>query len=63
MNLNELIEALDQQFGNQYAPQRYKIIQEAVKELRNFQQFKEEYVGGLIKDAIQNRSAELEENK
>jgi len=37
MNLDELIEALDQQFGNQYAPQRYKIIQQAVAELRRMQ--------------------------
>lgn len=41
MKLEELIEALDQQFGNQYAPQRYKIIQEAVKELRRLQEMEE----------------------
>jgi hypothetical protein len=34
MNTNELIEALEQQFGNQYAPKRYLIIQEAIKQLR-----------------------------
>jgi len=34
MNTTELIEALDKQFGNQYAPKQYRIIQEAVKVLR-----------------------------
>lgn len=34
MNTNELIELLDQQFGNPKAPKRYLIIQEAVKQLQ-----------------------------
>lgn len=42
MTLKELIETLDQQFGNQYAPQRYKIIQQAVAELRRLQALEEQ---------------------
>jgi hypothetical protein len=41
MNLNELIETLDQRFGNQHAPQRYKIIQQAIIELRRLQALEE----------------------
>lgn len=34
MELNKLIETLDQQFGNKYAPKHYRIIQEAVEVLK-----------------------------
>jgi hypothetical protein len=34
MNLADLIEQLEQQFGNQYAPKRYLIIQEAIEVLK-----------------------------
>jgi len=34
MNLNELIEALDQRYGNPYMAKEYGLIQEAIKVLR-----------------------------
>lgn len=34
MNLEELIEALDQRYGNPYAANEYGLIQQAVVELR-----------------------------
>ena len=49
MNLNELIEALDQQFGNQYAPKRYLIIQEGIAALKSCEQ--------LVVDALERGKA------
>lgn len=37
MNLNDLIEILDQRYGNPYAAKTCYHIQEAVKELRRLQ--------------------------
>jgi hypothetical protein len=34
MGLDELIKQLDDQFGNEYAPKQYRIIQEAIIALR-----------------------------
>lgn len=34
MNLDELIEALDQRYGNPYMEKEYGLIQEAIKVLR-----------------------------
>ena len=34
MTINELIEALDQRYGNPYAAKENELIQEAIKELR-----------------------------
>jgi hypothetical protein len=62
MSLSELIEALDQRYGNPHAKECH-LIHKAIAELRKFQQIKEEYVGGLIKDAVEKRSAELKEKK
>jgi hypothetical protein len=36
MDLNELIEALDQRYGNPYAAKECGLIQEAIKALREF---------------------------
>ena len=36
MNLDELIDELDQRFGNQYAPKHYRSIQQAVEELKKY---------------------------
>ena len=36
MNLDELINELDQRFGNEYAPKHYQSIQQAVKELQKY---------------------------
>ena len=36
MDLNELIEALDQRYGNPYAAKENALIQEAIKVLRQF---------------------------
>ena len=36
MDLNELIEALDQRYGNPYAAKENALIQEAIKVLREF---------------------------
>jgi hypothetical protein len=36
MNLDELIDELDQRFGNEYAPKHYKSIQQAVEELKKY---------------------------
>lgn len=41
MDVKELIEQLDQRFGNPYAPKHYRIIQEAVKALRKLTEEKE----------------------
>ena len=62
MTLSELIEALDQRYGNPYAKECH-LIHKAIDELRKFQAVKEEYVGGLIKDAVEKRSAELKAEK
>lgn len=37
MKLDELIEALDQRYGNPYMAKEYGLIQEAIKELRRMQ--------------------------
>lgn len=37
MELNELIEQLDQRYGNPYAVKEYGLIQEAIKVLREYQ--------------------------
>lgn len=42
MNLNDLIEILDQRYGNPYASKTCYHIQEAVKELRRLQAENEE---------------------
>lgn len=63
MTTEELIEALDQRYGNPYAAKECGLIQEAIKELRKFQQVKEQYVGGLIKEAITNKTKELNDEK
>jgi hypothetical protein len=34
MNTNDLIEALDQRYGNPYMAKEYALIQEAIKQLR-----------------------------
>jgi hypothetical protein len=34
MNTNELIEQLDQRYGNPYMAKEYALIQEAIKQLR-----------------------------
>lgn len=36
MTLNELIEALDQRYGNPYMAKEYGLIQEAIRMLRDF---------------------------
>ena len=36
MNTEDLIQALDQRYGNPYASKEYGLIQEAVKQLRQF---------------------------
>lgn len=59
MTLSDLIEALDQRYGNPYAAKECGLIQEAIKELRKFQEIKEQYVGGLIKEVITKRTEEL----
>jgi len=38
MTTNELIEALDQRYGNPYAAKENALIQEAIKQLRAFTQ-------------------------
>jgi len=42
MKLNDLIETLDTQFGNQYCPKQYLIIQDAVVALRQCKQLLED---------------------
>jgi hypothetical protein len=59
MTLSDLIEALDQRYGNPYAAKECGLIQEAIKELRKFQEIKKQYVGGLIKEVITKRTEEL----
>lgn len=41
MKLEKLIDELDQKFGNKFAPKQYRIIQEAVKELKKYQELLE----------------------
>lgn len=41
MNLEELIEALDQRYGNPYAVKECGLIQQAIKELRRLTQLKD----------------------
>lgn len=36
MTTNELIEALDQRYGNPYASKENALIQEAIQQLRNY---------------------------
>jgi hypothetical protein len=43
MNLDNLINELDQNYGNPNAPKQYKRIQEAVAELRRLQAVEIEY--------------------
>ena len=40
MDLNELIEALDQRYGNPYAVKECGLIQEAIKVLREYAELK-----------------------
>lgn len=61
MKLKELIEALDQRYGNPYASKENVLIQEAIKELRKFQSIKEHYIGDVIKEVISNRTEELKD--
>ena len=46
MNLTDLIEALDQRYGNPYAAKECGLIQEAIKQLREFNKPVKTYTGG-----------------
>lgn len=61
MKLEDLIEALDQRYGNPYTAKENVLIQEAIKELRKFQSIKEHYVGSVIKEVISNRTKEVKD--
>lgn len=41
MKLDELIEALDQRYGNPYMAKEYSLIQQAIQELRRLQALEE----------------------
>ena len=41
MTLSELIEALEQRYGNPYAVKEYGLVQQATKELRRLKQLEE----------------------
>lgn len=41
MDLNELIERLDQRYGNPYAAKEMALIQEAIKVLREYAELKD----------------------
>ena len=58
MTLKDLIEALDNRYGNPYATECY-LIHEAIKQLRKFQEIKELNIAESIKEVISKRTEEL----
>ena len=58
MNLDELIEKLEAQFGNEYAPKQYFIVQEAIKQLRLLKDDNEtmrEQIAELVVNRLEDR--------
>lgn len=60
MTLEELIEALDNRYGNPYMAKEYELIQKAIKELEKFSEIKKQYIGSVIKEVISKHTEELQ---
>lgn len=57
MSIDELIESLDTQFCNEYAPSQFRIIKEAVKQLRFLKEDNEamrQQIAELVASKLEN---------